>query len=300
MSGSLPVLAVQENTLALAYEKALIALYRDGIRMKTQYDRPDDPPSIDSTMNITILSPLQDPMIHKAFPGGIEDLMEYVMELKGAKDHWVKNANDPSDTRWEYTYHGRLAAYGAWKELRDGATVDAGPFRIDQVQKVIAKLSTQPFTRQAQMITWMPQLDLDCYDPPCLQSLWYRIVEDDGVYWLNCNVRFRSNDAWGASFMNMFGFIQFNNEVIAHGVSGRVGREVRLGRMNWHADSYHIYGKDIAAAKSLLFDRVDGMPLEERVYDFHDSFIQEMYRGAEETVRGKIAAHDRGGGRQEG
>ncbi len=35
------------------------------------------------------------------------------------------------------------------------------------------------------------------------------------MWWLNCNVRFRSNDAWGASFMNMFGFIQFNRDVIA-------------------------------------------------------------------------------------
>jgi len=30
-------------------------------------------------------------MIHKAFPGGIDDLKEYVMELKGFKDDWVKN-----------------------------------------------------------------------------------------------------------------------------------------------------------------------------------------------------------------
>mgnify|MGYP000247427243 CR=1 FL=1 len=53
-----------------------------------------------------------------AFPAGVEDLKEYVLELKGAKDHWVKNINDPSDTRWEYTYHGRLAAYGSWKDRK--------------------------------------------------------------------------------------------------------------------------------------------------------------------------------------
>ena len=39
----------------------------------------------------------------------------------------------------------------------------------------IQKLVDQPFTRQAQMITWMPNHDLQVYDPPCLQSLWYRI-----------------------------------------------------------------------------------------------------------------------------
>lgn len=216
-----------KNTGPVAYEKALVALYAHGTRVKTQYDKPDDPPSIDSTMNITVLEPWSDPMIHKAFPGGIEDLKEYVLELQGAKDHWVKNMNDPSDTRWEYTYHGRLARYGTWFELKDGKSVEIGPFQVDQVERVVDKLASQPYTRQAQMITWMPQIDNDCYDPPCLQSIWYRILEDEqGVQWLNCNVRFRSNDAWGASFMNMFGFIQFNRDIVAKGIAERSGKRV--------------------------------------------------------------------------
>ena len=113
---NIPVLHVQGKTLAEAYEKALIELYQKGCRFKTQYDKPEDPESIDATMNITIEEPLTDPMIHKAFPGGIEDLREYVMELEGAKDHWVKNLDDPEDTRWEYTYHGRLRDYGTYRK----------------------------------------------------------------------------------------------------------------------------------------------------------------------------------------
>ena len=293
MDHNIPVLYVKETSLAAAYEKALVALYMNGIRMKTQYDKAGDPLSIDSTMDITILDPLSDPLIHKAFPGGIEDLKEYVMELQGLKDHWVKNMNDPKDTRWEYTYHQRIAAYGSWNELHDGKPVKAGPFSINQIDVVIDKLSKQPFTRQAQMITWMPSLDRDCYDPPCLQSLWYRIIEDDkGAWWLNCNVRFRSNDAWGANFMNMFGFIQFNKEIIAKGIADRTGKKVGLGRLNWHADSYHIYGKDIAAAKSLLFDRIDTLSFEERTFNFNDEFIREMYNGAEPMILQKIKNHD--------
>lgn len=216
------------------------------------------------------------------------------MELKGYKDHWVKNVNDPADTRWEYTYHGRLENYGAWKELQDNQRVEAGYFKIDQVSGVIEKLSGQPFTRQAQMITWMPNLDNECYDPPCLQSLWYRILEDDeGTYWLNCNIRFRSNDAWGASFMNMFGFIQFNREVIAAGVSDKTGKVVKLGRLNWQADSYHIYGKDIQTAREMLFDRIGDMPFENRTMCFNDPFIREMYDNAEEHVIRKITEYDR-------
>ena len=182
-------------------------------------------------------------MIHKAFPGGIEDLREYVMELMGAKDHWVKNMDDPADTRWEYTYHQRLADWGTWKQKGPQERGRPGT-GVDQVARVVDKLARQPFSRQAQMITWMPAEDLDAYDPPCLQSLWYRLLEDEGTLYLNCNVRFRSNDAWGANFMNMFGFTHFNRLAIADPLQERLGRPVELGRLNWQADSYHLYGKD--------------------------------------------------------
>lgn len=293
---NIPVLHVSERSLAEAYEAALVKLYNEGTSFKTQYDKQDDPLSIDCTMNITILEPESDPMIHQAFPGGIDDLKEYVLELKGFKDHWVKNMNDPGDTRWEYTYHGRLNKYGSWMELveESGQKVrkDVG-LNINQIELVIQKLVDQPFTRQAQMITWMPNIDPKVYDPPCLQSLWYRIMEDEkGIYWLNCNIRFRSNDAWGASFMNMFGFIRFNREVIADEVARRSGKEVRLGRMNWQADSYHIYGKDIQQAKELLFDRRDQMPFENRIFNFSDDFIRQMYDDAEPRILEKIKRYD--------
>ena len=292
---NIPVLTVEGRCLAETHERALLALYRHGARLSTQYDKPGDPPSLDCTMNATVIDPLAEPMIHKAFPGGIEDLREYVMELQGAKDHWIKNMNDPADTRWEYTYHGRLAGYGTWREKAPtGESRETGSFKIAQIERVIEKLARQPFTRQAQMITWMPNLDLDCYDPPCLQSLWYRILESpDGLWWLNCNVRFRSNDAWGASFMNMFGFVLFNRDVIAAGVARQAGREVRLGRLNWQADSYHIYGKDLAGARQRLFDRIESTTFQDRVLEFSDPAIREWYDEAEATVRQKIAEYDR-------
>jgi len=293
MPKNIPVITVEAETIAAAFEQALTALYKRGTRFPTQYDKPGDPLSIDCTMNITILDPMKDPMIHKAFPGGIADLREYVLELKGLKDHWVKNMNDPEDTRWEYTYHGRLANYGVWNELIDGKATETGPFKVRQLDNVINKLSEQPFTRQAQAITWMPNHDLECYDPPCLQSIWFRILEDeDGVWWLNTNIRFRSNDAWGANFMNMFGFTMFCKEVIADGVSAKTGKTVKLGRMNWQADSYHIYGKDIQVAKERLFDRLESVSFEDRVYSLEDDMIREMYDEAEAEVLKKIKTYD--------
>jgi thymidylate synthase len=291
---NIPVICITKKTLAEAYEAALVALHNEGTRFKTQYDKPGDPLSIDATLNLTILEPETDPMIHQAFPGGIDELKEYVLELKGYKDHWVKNMNDPKDMRWEYTYHGRLAQYGSWKEMdEEGASQIIG-FTVNQVEGVINKLVEQPFTRQAQMITWMPNVDLIVYDPPCLQSLWYRIMEDeDGSLWLNCNIRFRSNDAWGANFMNMFGFIQFNREVIADEVSRQLGKEIHLGRLNWQADSYHIYGRDIEKARTMLFDRIEKMSFEERTMEFNNEFIRQMYDDAESGIIKKIEEHDR-------
>jgi thymidylate synthase len=288
----LPVLHVRGETLAEAYERALIALREGGIRLATQYDRPGDPPSIDATMNITVADPWKDPMIHKAFPGGIEDLREYLIELCGGKDHWVKNVDDPADTRWEYTYHQRLADWGTWHSRSRSVGGEPGS-GVDQISKVIDKLVAQPFTRQAQMITWMPRLDSEAYDPPCLQSLWYRLVEDGGRCRLACNVRFRSNDAWGANFMNMFGFVQFNRRMIADPLQQRLGRPVDLGRLNWQADSYHIYGKDQGDFEQRFWRRLSSTSFEERTFNFFDESIEEIWREAEETVRAKIERHDR-------
>ena len=287
----IPVLFVEGDSLAESYEKALIALYDRGIRMKTQYDKPGHPESIDATMNITIREPWSDPMIHKAFPGGIEDLREYTMELLGFKDHWVKNMDDPDDTRWEYTYHQRLADWGTWKR-RGPQTAGAPGTGVDQIAKVLDKLAGQPFTRQAQMITWMPFMDFDVYDPPCLQSIWYRLLEDDGGYSLNCNVRFRSNDAWGANFMNMFGFVQFNKTLIVDPLTERLGKPVSFGRMNWHADSYHLYGKDQADFRSRFLDRLNATDFGERVYRFFDGMVCEIWEESEKTVIEKIKRYD--------
>jgi thymidylate synthase len=92
--------------------------------------------------------------------------------------------------------------------------------------------------------------------------------------------------------MNMFGFTLFNRDVIAAGVAKRVRKPVKLGRMNWHADSWHIYGKDIETAKQQLFDRLDSMSLEERTYNFHDPFIQDMFNEAETRIVAKIKEYD--------
>ena len=108
----IPVLMAEGDSIAQAWENALVRLHAAGCDVKTQYDKPDDPPSKDATMIVTVRDPLAEPMIHRDFPGGFEELQEYVMEVcEGIKDHCVRDPSDPADTRWEYTYHQRLFRY---------------------------------------------------------------------------------------------------------------------------------------------------------------------------------------------
>jgi thymidylate synthase len=46
---------------------------------------------------------------------------------------------------------------GVWKEKTEDGSIETGHFKVDQIESVIDKLVKQPFTRQAQMITWMPR-----------------------------------------------------------------------------------------------------------------------------------------------
>ena len=108
----IPVLTAEGDSIARAWENAMLLLYQQGCDIKTQYDKPDDRPSKDATMIVTVADPAAEPMIHRDFPAGFEELQEYVMEVcDGIKDHCVRDPNDPTDTRWEYTYHQRLFRY---------------------------------------------------------------------------------------------------------------------------------------------------------------------------------------------
>jgi len=262
MNGNIPVLNVEGNGLAEAWENSLISVYKNGCDIKTEYDKPGDPPSKDSTMTIVVNDPLAEPMIHKDIPGGLEDLQEYVLEVtEGIKDHLVRDsADDKEDTRWEYTYHQRLFEYSipGMKDI------------YDQIELLAEKLAKTPYSRRAQAITWKVWEDNFCYDPACLQSIWCRVLQDKDNNWiLNTNVRFRSNDAYKAAFMNMFALVQLQLK-IAESISNHSGKEVKFGRYVHQADSYHIYGSYLQEFEDRFIQALETRSFEERCYRYED------------------------------
>jgi thymidylate synthase len=224
------------------------------------YDKPEDPPSKDATMMITIMNPLAEPMIHKDFPGGLEDLQEYVMEVvDGIKNHLVRDPNDPNDTRWEYTYNERLFKY----------TIPGKNEVYDQIENIAKKLAETPYSRRAQAITWKVWEDNICYDPACLQSIWCRLTQERNVCYLSTNVRFRSNDAYKAAFMNMFALVQLQKK-IADRISELSGKKVKLGRYVHIVDSYHIYGSYFNEFRERFLEGLNRRSFEERTYCYED------------------------------
>jgi thymidylate synthase len=273
----IPVLNVTADCIARAWELSLIELHAKGCRLKTEYDKPEDPPSIDATMFITITDPLQEPMIHKDFPGGPLELQEYVMEVcDGIKDHLVRNPDDPKDTRWEYTYHQRLFKY---------QVPSLKPF--DQIEAVCQKLARTPHTRRAQAITWKVWEDNDCYDPACLQSIWCRLLEQEGEPVLSMNVRFRSNDAYKAAFMNIFALVQLQQRIAAR-IAALTGRAVALGRYLHTADSYHIYGSYFKEFEGRFLGALQKRSFEQRTLHYAD--LRQMMEEAKPAILEKAAA----------
>jgi len=270
MSG-IPVLFAEGDCIARAWENALLRLHEFGCDIRTQYDKADDGPSKDATMILTVHEPLAEPMIHRDFPGGFEELQEYVMEVcEGIKDHCVRDPNDPSDTRWEYTYHQRLFGYEVPTQRP-----------TDQIEHICQQLAKTPFTRRAQAVTWKVWEDAACYDPACLQSVWCRIIEESGRRVLSMNVRFRSNDAYKAAFMNIFALVQLQAKIAAR-IAELSGVPVALGRYCHMADSFHIYGSNRREFEARFLGAIQKRTFEQRTMRYED--VRDIMEGARPAI----------------
>ena len=242
--GKIPLLLVRGENLPHAWEQAMLAVWGHGVDVRTEYDRRDgdghfiDPPSRDCTMVIEVADPFAEPRIHKNFPGGPEELEVYRQEVvEGIHDHWV----DPTDPdKWTYTYHERLYGYTPTEDLDDPEA--ARLKTVDQMEYVVNKAAATHYSRRIQAITWMPTADPPTTDPPCLQRLWFRLLEDEtGELVLNLNTHWRSRDAYKAWFMNVFALTDLQRK-IAGEIADKARRAVRVGRYVDISDSFHIYG----------------------------------------------------------
>ena len=274
----LPLVFITERTLPEGWEMAVVECWERGVEIRTQYDKPGDPPSCDVTLCLSVAEPFSEPRIHRAMPGGIYDLEIYTQEVcDGVHDHWI-DMSDPQ--KWHYTYHERLTDY-----RQHSAAEAAGCDPVDQLAQVVNKLAEDPNTRQAQAIIWKPWCDPYDAHSPCLQRLWFRLVGDRLVM----NAHIRSNDAFKAGFMNMYAFTALQAR-IAQQLAERMERPIVPGQYNHIADSFHIYGSYFEDFRGFL-ETLKTRTFEQRTYTTEE--VAPLFEEAREKIVAKLAAESR-------
>jgi len=238
--GSIPIISVRAGCLPEAWEKAVIAVWDEGLEVQTEYDKPGDPLSRDATVMVRVDEPFSEPRIHKNFPGGPVELEVYRQEvIGGIHDHWI----DPAGGKWSYTYHERLFSYSSSEQIKQEKSGKDSE-RVNQIDYIVDCLSRIGYSRRAQAITWMPASDPGTSHPPCLQRIWCRLIEDSsGQMSFNMNAHWRSRDLYKAWFMNVYALTELQR-IIAERTARKINRPVKVGRYVDISDSLHIYGSD--------------------------------------------------------
>jgi len=233
--GKLPSLLIEANTIAEGWQKTMIACYEKGVRSTDPSYQEKVFYAYDADINIRIENPLEEPIRHKfAIYDDDRGIMQYMLEVThGIHNHWVKDLNDPTDTRWSYTYNGRFASQI--------------PFILARIKKDWEKKQDLS-SRKYSFNTWRPKEDviLEQSDPPCLQRGHLRFLkDDDGEWWLNYISDWRSRDLAKAWTQNVTGQTTKHglHKLFADKISNMLGIPIHVGAYIDKSSSLHIYGR---------------------------------------------------------
>lgn len=176
---------IKADTLARGYELAVKYIRSVGELVITE----DNSPTLESdTICIEVDKPMQEPRLSS----------KYIIKQNFA-DKYADALINGCESQFEYDYHSRL-------------------IRHDQIGYIINKLKTQGTSRRALAITWIPEIDQNKNDVPCLQLIQCTIRKNK----LDMKVVFRSNDMLLALGANMYALTKLQ-EYIADKLNIEVG-----------------------------------------------------------------------------
>jgi thymidylate synthase len=138
---------------------------------------------------------------------------------------------------------GKQATYTYWNRSEDYPwtfieSMDAGNGRgngLKQITNIIEKLANDPNSRRGVAVTWVPELDMDSTEPPCMD--WLQAVIRNGK--VNLRVVFRSQDILSGLGENLVGCAALL-EYIAIGISMRA-KPYEVGNLILISTIPHIY-----------------------------------------------------------
>jgi thymidylate synthase len=212
---------IRSRTITDAWRRGLNLIWRQGVEIT---DERGTRIKELLALQVVVVDPYTD-MIPQEYSWNQDRLEDYAAQLQSGEN-----------PGFEYTYGERLRS---WKmPEKPGQPVEPP---IDQIDLLIQRLKTNPNTRRATAVTWIPPVDSAKEEVPCM------IVDDfklrDGR--LNLTVLFRSHDFAGAYPANLYGLAR-----LLEYVSDQV--EARPGSISTTSASAHIYDHDWDWVREML------------------------------------------------
>jgi len=161
----------------------------------------------------------------------LEKEFDEFIKLEEFEKHLSRYFIDKKPEGVDYTYGERFLNYN----------------NLNQLQYMINKLSKNPETRRAIMITWNPNIDMHSNDPPCVISI-EGIIQ--GKY-LNLTEYIRSNDMFRGWPLNMYALIRIG-EYIVNEINKRTNKGYELGIVTTISASAHVYEHDFPYMEKVL------------------------------------------------
>lgn len=166
-------------------------------------------------------------VVHPQYPFGKNSINEYCKEFtyEYVKEYEMKGVGQ----QFSYLYFQRFARY------------PIGYGYIDQIACLRNNLRSSTKSRQLQMVTYIPPIDMESENPPCLQRIQVRELDDKYV---DLHYEFRSWDVYGAMPSNI---IAITEMMIQHVLQD----EYTINSINVNAVSGHVYDSDSGEAKKV-------------------------------------------------
>lgn len=196
---------VRANTACEAWNRALKLIHSYGFLKPSAYDEEQL-----ELMNLSMIIK-EENINNPSMVGNVditkEELLEYEKDiLSGAKPDGVK-----------YTYGNRLR------------NVD----RKDQFKYIVDTLKEQHYSRRAIATLWLPQIDIEEKEGPCI-DLYQAIIEGEYLYLI---AYLRANDVYNGWPRNIYGILKIQEELCKE-------LNCKKGYVNTIAGSAHVYSRN--------------------------------------------------------
>ena len=204
--------------------------YKDNLQIKEllgNYKYIPDPLGLKYQAKYKTFTP---EMLLKNIADGKYDMIDNPIQHNSLYNY-VKSLDDPNDEGFVYTYPNRILEH----------------FGVDQKEICFNRLTTNQNSNRAIMVTLDPLLDCARESIPCLQNV--QFIIRGGELTIHCF--FRSNDAYGAFYANMY-FITYLALEMIQEVNKELRQQVVFNGIHYYSTSLHIYKRDLKASQKII------------------------------------------------